>query len=367
MPLRVSHRAQFSKKFILILVIGVPANSLFAQQSQSNPSNDPWRATITNPAHAQTSEPGPLSLAENDAMAPDEGDGTETSGVASEQSSTSTMEPEPLLWKGFVYGDPHFRDKPRPVGSPLYFEDPFINSDARLVYLYHKFPKDSALKGGDLNVYALQLRLALTDRLQFLATCDGYSHLESPILDDDSGWNDLALGAKYALYVDHENDFLVSGGLKWRLSNGHAKTLHGNVDELTPFISMYKGWGKWNFIADVAGRIAMDEHRGNHLLSYNLSTSYEILDNLFFPLFEFHGVHYLSNGDRLPLDIGGLDYANIGSNDVAGHAAFWGGIGARWNIVEHVSWGAVWEFPMQTTTNNDIFDYRVTTNLIFTF
>ena len=337
-------------------------------QDRSRPENDPWRTQSTRSRQVPIVDPQPFSLNDPLAFNPEDPEVSGDVPIAKESTSVSTVsDPEPLLLKGFLYGDPHFRDKPRPVGSPFYFEDPFINSDARLIYMYHKIPGSSALKGGDLNVYALQLRLALTDRLQFTATCDGYSHLESPILDDDSGWNDLALGAKYALYIDHENDFLVSTGLKWRLSNGHAKTLHGNVDELTPYLSAYKGWGKWHFIADVAGRIAMDEHRGNHLLSYNLSTSYEVLENLFFPLVEFHGVHYLSNGDRLPLDIGGLDYANIGSNDVAGHAAFWGGVGARWHIVEHVSWGAVWEFPMQTTTNNDIFDYRVTTNLIFTF
>lgn len=155
---------------------------------------------------AQSSAPEPLALNWV-------GDGpkneTETSGTA-----TNQPESEPLLPKGFFYGDPHFRDKPRPVGSPLYFEDPFINSDLRFVYLYHKFPKRSNLRGGDLNVYALQIRLALTERLAFIATCDGYSHLESPVLNDDSGWNDLAIGLKYALWVDHENDFLVSTGLK---------------------------------------------------------------------------------------------------------------------------------------------------------
>lgn len=315
-------------------------------------------ADNTTSVSSRQSAPGALALGGNE---------PESHGESTSTTATETTEPEPLLWKGFLYGDPHFRDKPRPVGSPLYFEDPFINSDLRLVYLYHKFPKDSNLKGGDLNVYALQLRLALTERLAFLATCDGYSHLESPILDDDSGWNDLALGLKYALLVDHANDFLLSTGLKWRLSNGHAKTLHGNVDELTPFISAYKGWGKFNFIADIAGRLAMDEHRGNHLLSWNLHADYEIIDHLFFPLFEVHGVHYLSNGDRLPLSDGGLDYANIGSNDVAGSSVYWAGVGARWNIVEHLSWGAVWEFPLQSTQANDLFDHRVTTNLIFTF
>lgn len=278
----------------------------------------------------------------------------------------TTSSPDPILWDGFLYGDQHFRDKPRPIGAPLYFEDPFINSDLRLIFIWHDFPESSQLRGGELTAYALQARIALTERLQFIATGNNYSHVTSPILDDDSGYNDLAAGLKYAFIVDHDNDFLLSAGLRWKFSNGHAGVLQGNVDELSPFITAYKGWGKWNFIADVVGRIAMDEHDGNHILSWDLHVDYELFDD-FFPLLEIHGLHYLSNGSRLPLDIGGLDYGNFGSSDVAGTAAFWGGLGFRWNIVDHVSWGAVYEFPLQNPQNNDIFNQRVTTNLILTF
>lgn len=274
--------------------------------------------------------------------------------------------PQEVLWKGFLVGEPAFRNFPRPVGSPLYFEDPFINTDLRLVYVYHDFPKGSALHGGGLNVWAAQARLAITDRLQFTATCDGYSALDARALAEAEGWNDLALGLKYAFWVDTTEKFIASAGLKWRLSNGHSEILMGGVDELTPYLSAAKSWGKLNGIAHVAGRLPMDEHMGNYILSWDLHLDYEVVEN-FFPLIEFHGVHYLSDGDRLPLDVGGLDYANIGSNDVAGESAYWAGIGFRWNIVDHVSWGAAWEFPLQNPNNNDIFDQRVTTNIIITY
>jgi hypothetical protein len=347
-----SHRIIFS--FVLAAAVLCAAGGVVWAQAGS--TADPRGE---RPQAAPDPQPLALSFADS-ADQPQGGQASET------KTEAATIEPEPILWKGFLYGDQHFRDKPRPVGSPLYFEDPFINTDVRFVFLWNEFPEQSQLRGGQLTVYALPIRIAITDRLQFLAYKDGYSHLESPILDDDSGWNDLGVGLKYALLVDHENDFLLSSGLKWNLSNGHAKTLQGNVEELSPFVSAYKGWDKWNFLANVAGRIPMDEHQGNCILSWDGHVDYEVFKN-FFPLFEVHGLHYLSNGDRLPLDVGGLDYGNIGSAYVAGHAAFWGGVGFRWNIVEHVSWGAVWEFPMQTTSNNDLFEQRVTTNLILTF
>lgn len=278
---------------------------------------------------------------------------------------TDRPEPTPILWKGFLYGEQAFRDFPRPVGSPLYFEDPFINTDMRLVYVWHKFPDGSALHGGDLNVYAVQARVAITDRLQFTATCDGYSDLNARALRPDEGWNDMAFGLKYAFYVDPVEKLIASGGLKWRLSNGHNGVLMGIADELTPYLSAAKSWGKLNTIAHVAGRLPMDDSQGNYIVSWDVHVDYEVVEN-FFPLLEVHGVHYLSDADRLPLDVGGLDYANIGSNNVSGESAYWGGVGFRWNFAPHWSWGATYEFPLQNPDNNDIMDQRVTTNVIFT-
>ena len=328
----------------------------------------PMQLTGENPSYLQaTDEPPPMGdtggAPGHEPMVP--GDGAAKPAPEAAKGG-ETAEPEPLLWKGFLYGDPHFRDKPRPIGSPIYFEDPYINSDLRLIYVWHKFPDGGGVYGGDLSVWAAQIRVALTERLQFTATCDGYSKLHTGILKDDEGWNDLAVGLKYALWVDHENDFLLASGLKWRLSNGHANTLHGNVDELTPYISAYKGLDKWNFIGHVAGRLPCDEDKGNYVLSWDAHVDYELFEG-FFPLLEFHGVHYLSDADRLPLKVGGLDYANIGSNDVAGRSAYWGGVGFRWNIVEHVSFGAAYEFPLRNPDKNDLFDQRVTTNVIITF
>ena len=59
--------------------------------------------------------------------------------------------------------------------------------------------------------------------------------------EHSEGWNDLALGLKYNVIADVENQFALSTGLSWRLSNGHALTLHGGVDELNPYVTAAKG------------------------------------------------------------------------------------------------------------------------------
>jgi len=268
----------------------------------------------------------------------------------------------PFLPKGFLTGLKGFDDFVHPVSSPIYFFDPFIDSYIEPLYVWHKFPDQCDLKGGDLNVWALQFSLALTERLQLTASCDGYSRIRARALRPDEGWNDLALGLKYNLLADVEDQFLLSTGLTWRLSNGHALTLHGGVDELNPYVTAAKAIGKFRTIGTIGGRLPMDRHKGNFILYENLHIAYKLFDN-FFPLVEFNGVQYLSNADRLPLDVGGLDYANIGSNNVKGNSTFWGAVGFRWKVKKNIEVGTTYEYPI-STAHNDIFDRRVTVSVI---
>lgn len=341
---------------LLGLAITLAQTSVFAQSSTS----DGWPNYSANRPWDAGSEP--LSLSDANETKADDDMPVDTDST----SSYSNDDPDPILWNGFFYGDRHFRSKPRPVGSPLYFEDPFINSDIRPFFIYHEFPRATALRGGRLMVYGFQARIALTERLQFFATEDGYSDLESPIIPSDEGWNDLAAGLKYAFYVDHEEDFIASAGVRWRLSNGDAGLLQGGTDEVSTFVTMYKGYGKWNFLADAVYRIPTDYRAGNAVFSWDAQVAYELFDD-FFPLLEFHGLHYLTDGDRFPLNVGGLDYANIGASNVAGHDVFWGGVGFRWNISDGIQFGSVYEFPLQSVEANDIFEQRVTTSIVFTF
>ena len=259
-----------------------------------------------------------------------------------------------------------FESFPRPIGSPLYFEDPFINSDIRPILLHHEFPRDSLLGGGDLTVLAVQARIALTDRLQLIATQDGHADLEADALPEGEGWNDLAAGLKYAFYVDHEEMAIASIGIRWTLSNGSRDVFKGTEDEISVFVTGAKKYGKFHVVADVVGRFTVDSDEGNNSLSWDINCSYELCD-CFYPLLEYHGFLYTSNGDRLDVRDGLLDYGNLGAGDVAGSSAHWGTAGFRWQFKEGVSWGTGYGFALNRASNNDIFKSRFTTNLIFTF
>lgn len=270
-------------------------------------------------------------------------------------------------WEGFATGlRQGFERFPRPIGSPLYFEDPFINSDVRPILLYHEFPESSLLGGGDLTVLAVQARVAITDRLQLVAFADGHSDLEADALPQGEGYNDLGAGLKYALHVDPENLEIVSVGLGWRLSNGSREIFHGIEDEINVYVSGARAFGNLHVIANVTGRITTHHSQGNDSLSWNVHGSY-LLGNGFYPLLEYHGFLYLSNGNRLAVRDGLLDYGNLGASDVRGSSAHWATAGFRHQFTEHVSWGVGYGFALRPTSDNDIFDRRFTANLVFTF
>ena len=77
-----------------------------------------------------------------------------------------------------------------PVTNPIFNETPLITTEIRPIYFHQKVPGDFVTGGGNIDVVAAQVRIALTERLGFLATTDGYAFtkfdnvLPSDILDE---------------------------------------------------------------------------------------------------------------------------------------------------------------------------------------
>jgi hypothetical protein len=278
-------------------------------------------------------------------------------------------EDKEILWPGFLNGLRGFEHFYEPVGQPLYFESPFNNTSVRALFLHHTFSDKSQLGGGEVNVAAVQARLALTERLGFIATKDGYSWLNAGILPEDSGWNAIAAGLKYAVVVDRENDFVLTPGIRFQTQGGESSVLQNSAAEFSAFVSAAKGFGPFHLIGDLAYRLPTDGDKGNDILQWDVHADYEILPESmpgFAPLVELHGLHYLSDGTALPLSVGGLDYSNIGSADVSGSTVVWIGAGARWKMTPNFSTGATYEWAL-TNRKADIMNDRITLDFTFTW
>lgn len=284
--------------------------------------------------------------------------------------SSERLHDDSVIWQdGFLTGQRGFEHFYEPVGMPYYFESPINTTEVRAVYLHHEFPDDIALAGGDVDVYAVQARVALTERLGFIATKDGWSDLSTGLLGDDEGWNNIAAGLKYTFIADTENDYVLTGGFRYEMSNGDKGVLQGGPNEWSPFVSAAKGYGDWHVMGNLTLRLPENQDRGNTVLSFSGHVDYEMFGESLpgvAPMLEIHALHYLTDGDALGLDVGGLDYGNIGSSDVAGDTVVWVGVGARAKLSPHVSVGGVYEFPL-TDKDEDIMDNRFTMDLRFTW
>ena len=275
-----------------------------------------------------------------------------------------------VFWDGFLTGMRGFEHFYNPVGNPIYFETPFNNTGVRFLYLHHSFADDSQVAGGDLSVYALQARLAITERLGFIATKDGYSDLDANGLPHEQGWNNIAAGLKYAFYVDRESNCVATAGARYEMENGDKEVLQGGVQELSPFISVAKGWDRFHFIGNMSYRLPVSNgDDGNSILQWSTHFDYEVSPESlpgFAPIVELHGLHYLDNGTRTGLKVGGLDYSNLGSTDVSGSTVVWAGVGMRWKLSPHASVGAVYEHAL-TNQNADLFSDRITVDVELTW
>lgn len=270
-----------------------------------------------------------------------------------------------ILWPGFLTGLKGFDGFFDPISNPLYNESPRIKTEAKLLYIWHAFP-DNVLDGGDLNTVALQARLAITDRLAFIATKDGYTWLDPGLFpEEETGFNDLCLGLKYAFIADTDLDLLVTAGARYEWRVGSRHVLQGDNDEISPFVSIAKGFGRFHLEGNVTFRIPFDDDKANNVFQWSVHADYEIFDGVA-PVIEFNGLTYLSDADRMPLDVGGYDYANFGSNDVSGNTVVTLALGAAFKLTPNCTLGATYEFPL-TDADDDIIDQRVTFAATFTY
>lgn len=272
-----------------------------------------------------------------------------------------------------------------PMASPFLFEEPFITTGVSVWGMWHDYPGDSVFQGGEAWAVAVQARVAITDRLAFIATKDGYAlhRPDNPILHNAEGFLDISAGFKYALVEMPEKNFILTPSLRFDIPTGSSDLFSGNGDGVAiPAISL--GWGTGNFhlIADLGGRIPFDGDAESTSLFYHLHADYAVTKKLV-PFVELSGYHWTGSGDgslgvdtalgRVNLSTAqallgtgpfeGADLVNLGSAGIAGANLVTLSFGVRIPLSEHVMLGAAYEFPV--TSREDIFRQRASLNVAF--
>ncbi|MEO0475556.1 MAG: hypothetical protein AAF085_06250 [Planctomycetota bacterium] len=252
-----------------------------------------------------------------------------------------------------------------PITAPYYHENSFVTSDIRAWYIYHQFDNDGVANGGiggDVQVAAVQVRLALTDRLQLVAYKDGYTWFEDSVVNDE-GWNDVAAGLKYNFYRDIEEQLYMSAGLGYQFDLGDSDVLQDD-ELLRVWFSADKGFdelhlgGTFNYFHAVDTESSLGN---SDTISWHIHADYYLTD-WFSPVIELNGYHTVNEG-TVVVPFSGVDVANLGGGE--GEDVVTMGIGGEFRVWDNVDIRAAYEFAL--TDNSQLFGDRLTFSLVYSF
>lgn len=249
-----------------------------------------------------------------------------------------------------------------PVTAPYFHEDSFVTTDVRAWYVYHDFPKASAIGGGHTDVAALQVRVALLDNLQFVAYKDGFATFNSGAVSAD-GFMDIGAGVKWSFLQDWENQFHAAVGVGYEIKAGSGTVLQ-NDEEFRLWGSVNKGFDRLHLGGTVNLFLAPDDRAplgDSHHVSWHLHADYRVCD-WFSPVVELNGYHILDEG-TIALPFSGVDVANLGGNKSEDVVTI--GIGAEFRPMDQLQIRAAYETSL--TDQNDLFGWRWTLSLIWSF
>ncbi len=268
-----------------------------------------------------------------------------------------------LLGFGIVKkSDTCFNDFISPITNPTYFEDPRNLSELRFIYAHHTIPQ--AALGGDVNVFAMQFRARLTERLSLIATKDGYMTTSSPLLDD--GFMGINAGFKYNLFADACKGTITSTGFVYEIPSGSTRNFqqYGN--------------GQWHLFATHGRRIGCnahwlsatgvrlpnDDNLQNRMMYWSNHLDYRVTRKLY-ALTELNWYNWASSGNGPLNGVEGGDLFSLGSSNVTGNDIVTQAVGFKYKGKPTRELGFAYEYLL--TERRDVMKDRVTVDYIIRY
>lgn len=276
----------------------------------------------------------------------------------------------PARERGLFESDHAFDSFIGPISNPVLSKDPRSLTEARFLYVSNWIPGENPLGSGDVQIYGMQVRLALTERLTLIADKDGYAAgrfggLPNPNRD---GWLNLALGLKYTFIRDVENQFLLTGGFQYEIPTGSSQVFQDHGAGLfTFFLTSGKRFGESTHVIFTSGYQQAVDETANSNFFYSQFHIDHCLFGWFYPLAEVNWFHYTSGGDRgLPPAIGEFDgLINLGTTGVTHNDLVTLALGAKIKPCKHLEVGCAWEFPL--SNREDFLQDRLLVDVILRY
>jgi len=256
----------------------------------------------------------------------------------------------------------------------VFFEDPRNVTEVRPIFVNHWVPgsigSPGVNAGGTIQLYALQFRAALTDRLSLIAVKDGFivdktEGALNGLLGD--GWGAVSAGLKYNLLRDTCEGRLASAGFTYEVPIGSQKALQDVGDgEFHFFVTGGQRLlnGDAHILSSVGYRMPVDNSLQNTAIHWSNHLDYKVTDTVY--LFtEAAWWHWTDDaGAGLP-GIAGQDLFNLTSANVDGRNLVTQSIGAKLKPNANTEIGMAWEFPV--SGYRDVIEGRLMVDLILRY
>ncbi|QJW99202.1 hypothetical protein [Frigoriglobus tundricola] len=253
-----------------------------------------------------------------------------------------------------------------PVSNAVLNKDPRSNSYARFLFINNNVPGANALGGGNIQVYALQLNLALTERLSIIADKDGLAHLAVKNAPSQTGFLNLAAGLKYTFYRNVETQTIAAAGIMYEIPTGEQKVFQDQGSgSFVPFVTFGKQFGNyWHYLQTTGYYIPVQSSQGSSFIYNSFHIDRQI--GWFYPLAELNWFWYTSGGNRIPPSVGeGDGLLNLGTQGQSGAHLVSAAFGAKAVLSKNVILGAVFEVPI--SNRHDILNQRITVDMILRY
>ncbi|MFC7339012.1 transporter [Haloferula chungangensis] len=307
-------------------------------------------------------------------------------GAAAATSIAGTVAPE--IVSPALETTNGLEDAIRPMTNPTLFDLAVPTTNIHAIAMYHKLPNyvnttiGGVPMGGHVEVYALQAELAFNERFSLVATKDGYVRVRpdtQPLWSQESGFANIAAGAKYAFIYDPENAFALSGTATFEVPTGNHDVFQGEGDgAINLILSTVKVWDKFQVAAGAGAHLEFSDQLSDSSF-VSVHASYEVTP-WFIPLVELNWFHVLSTGDgrfnyfdqaggAVPAvaTFEGNDLLNFGaSNASQNRDLVTAAIGFRSHLCKDVDLGLAYELPL-TDANDGIIEDRWTLDLVWKF
>lgn len=277
--------------------------------------------------------------------------------------------------EGLIKPSDHcFDDFISPMINFVFFEDPRTLTEVRPIFVNHWVPntlQGGVPAGGSIQLLALHLRVALSERLSIIATKDGYifdgtSGALAGLLN--SGAADVSAGLKYNFLRDIETGTLGSAGFTYEIPMGSRGAQQAVGDgEFYFFASLGKRLleGDAHFLSTVGYRAPVDANLQSTSIHWSNHIDYRVTEKsyLFTELAWWHWTDSANQG--LPLAVAGQDLFNLSTTGVAGNDLVTQSVGVKVKPNSKTEVGLAYEFPL--TDFKDVIASRLMVDLIFRY